>query len=440
MKLFLISLFSLLFHFQAKASFGEMFGASTINMLNANQMTTHAPNPGNNYYAPALLSTHSDNTYISFSTSLVAHNFDDIDNIVIKNEISHGSGTSEEKGSANVDLKDFHSIIFNMAKPLGPRGVVGVSVFAPMGHLMELNTGPTYLPNYVMYTARYNRTHMHLNYAHQFKESLSGSIGFHSGLQTAASTTFNPSMGGDQNPSSSETKIKVRPSFGLVLSLAKRWSPRHITTFTYQQEMKNKLDVSVDGESLSPSILFESQIQNLLFFDPHIFRVGHTLKVQNFYLTATGEFQLWRNYETPISRIKSPNNSGTITPSGDFEGINAKNIFVPKFSILWKTSPRWSYAAGMIFRQSPLRGDFSGPGNSLDTNSFIFTSGLVHNFSYKKLPLELAVAYQYHLLDSKRVDKTEGLEDGSEGQKIGSGGYNIGGNLHVLSLGLGMKF
>jgi long-subunit fatty acid transport protein len=99
---------------------------------------------------------------------------------------------------------------------------------------------------------------------------------------------------------------------------------------------------------------------------------------------------------------------------------------------------RWSCLLGFNYHQSPLKGDFSGSGNSLDTNALIYTAGIQYRMVIWSKDVHLGTSFEYHQLESKQVVKTSTEENGNAGSKIGSPGYTIGGK--VLAGSFGVKF
>ena len=87
---------------------------------------------------------------------------------------------------------------------------------------------------------------------------------------------------------------------------------------------------------------------------------------------------------------------------------------------------------------TPLKGDFSGSGNSIDANTVVGTGGLQYRMVIFSKDIHLGTTFQYHHLMAKKVTKTSGQENGNAGPKLGAPGYDVGG--YILSGTFGVKF
>jgi long-subunit fatty acid transport protein len=207
--------------------------------------------------------------------------------------------------------------------------------------------------------------------------------------------------------------------------------------FSYQQEMKSNLHAGVSGEINNPSLaLFESGIDSVIFYDPHTFRLGSSYDFGDTELFGAVEYQLWSNYKPPTIYITKT--GGVIVPSSNYEKIKVRDTINPRTGLKIAFGNRWSAGLGLGYRMTPLKGDFSGSGNSIDSNAYILSSGLQYRIVIWSKDVTLGTSLEYQQLQKKTVTKTTGQEDGSSGPKIGAGGYEIGG--YVLSAALGAKF
>lgn len=418
------------------ASFADTFGASSSSIGMANQLSLSAQSAALNHYAPALLTLHESSS-VELNFSAVKRNFDSIENIVVKNPTNNADTPLTQEGDVSTDYgNSYHSSLHTHIK-LSERNSVGLSIYAPLGFLMEFNTGDPFLPEYVMHRARYERTQFALNLARRFgnnkERPYAFSLGMHMGMQTAANTTFNAALSGTGFGSSSDTQTKAKPSLGVIASVAKKWSTQQISSLSYTQEMKNKLKVDTQGFTANPSIPFTAELSNMLYYDPHIFRFMHEMKIAQWTGIFTLEYQDWGGYETPVTRMQS---FGGLVSSDDFEQVQTRSILIPAIALHWQANESWGASLGYRYRPTPIRGDFSGPGNSIDTDTQIFALGA----QYRVQQLTFHLGMQYHALKSLSVQKTDELEDGNPGRKIGDPGYRVGGDIQLVSFGVEYHF
>lgn len=423
-----------LISFQAKASYPEMFGASFSTTYIGNQANLDANDPSNNYYAPAVLGF-SDKVNVLLQATSTATHFKPMNNIVVTNSTNNSSTTT---GSVSNDYQKFYGGGMHFALPIGYQhlGTLGLSVFLPLGHLIETNSGDPFLPEYVMYHSRYRRGSIYLNFARKWSEDLAWSLGTIVGFQASAEARTNLSLNGGTKGSWGKAQSKVAPSLGVIASLVKKFDNAKLY-FAYQQEMKSNLHASVFGDVVDPSIgLFQADIDAMIFYDPHTFRLGTSYKFDSSEVYAGVEYQLWSGYQPPVVRIKKT--GGVIVSSTNYEHIVIRDTINPRLGYSYNLTDRWKTGLGVAYRMTPLKGDFSGAGNSIDTNTYIFTTGLQYRIVIWSKDVNLGTAFEYQQLEKKHVTKSSGQEDGSAGSKIGAGGYDIDG--YVLAASLGVKF
>lgn len=428
---FLLSLIS----FSAHASYPEMFGASFSTTYIGNQANLDINDPSNNYYAPAVLGF-SDKVNVLMQATSTATHFKPMNNIVVTNSTNSSSTTT---GNVSNDYQQFYGGSMHFALPIGYQhlGTLGLSVYMPIGHLIETNSGDPFLPEYVMYHSRYRRGSIYLNFARMWSDDLAWSLGTIVGFQANAEARTNLSLGGHDNIGSwGRAQTKIAPSLGVIASIVKKFDQAKLY-FTYQQEMKSNLHAGVFGEVQDPSLgLFQADIDAMIFYDPHTFRVGSSYKFNSTELYAGAEYQIWSGYKPPKIFIKKT--GGVIVSSRFYENIKIRDTWNPKLGVSYDLTDRWKTGLGVAYRMSPLKGDFSGAGNSIDTNTYIFTTGLQYRIVIWSKDVNLGTALEYQKLEKKHVEKTPNQEDGSAGSKIGAGGYNIDG--YVLAASLGVKF
>lgn len=422
------------------ASSPETFGAAPASSGLGNQPTLSSNDPGNGFYAPALMSF-SDRTSVSLNSSHTISNFDDINNIVIENSTNSGlSGTDVTRGSANTDYSGTTMGALHASLPLAYEnaGHLVFNVFTPLGKFAEVNSGDAFLPEYVMHRARYKRTQVFISYVHPLGQSWAFSLGTILGLQAGADIGTQATLTGADYGSSGRIKSEVKPSLGASFSLAHK-DDNSQTFFSYHQEMRSNLRSEAAGEINDPiSSLFTIDIESMIYFDPHTFRLGHAQSWDGLSLHAMLEYQVWDNYQTPV--VKISNRGGVLKASDDYEKTETKNILVPKIGLSFELGPNWDWSLGGSYRPTPLDGNFSGAGNSVDLDSVVGATGLRHQRQVFGRDVEISSFIQYHHYFEKDVTKSAGQENGDPGQKLGAPGYKLSGYSLAAGLGLTLLF
>lgn len=431
-----ISFLIFLISINANANYPEMFGASFSTAAIGNQANYDDDDSSNNYYAPALLGF-SEKFNLLLQTSLTEVSPKKIENIIVTNGTN--SSSSSTFGNANTHYKKFYGGTLHAALPVGGNehfGTLGLSLFLPLGDLVQTNSGHPFLPEYIMYRSRHTGTSVFLNFAKKLNDNFSFSLGTTLGFQATADVKTNLSLNGNATGSWAQGQAKVSPSLGLIASIAKKIDNSTLS-FTYQQEMKSNLKTTISGEIINPSVtLLDSRLDSMIFYEPHTFRLGGAIKNKNFEYFLTLEYLIWSNYKAPIMTVAKT--GGVIVPSSNFEKINIRDTVNPRIGFKINLTDRWSTLLGAQYRMTPLKGNFSGSGNSVDVDTLVGTMGLQYRMVIWSKDVHLGTSFQYHRLKNKRVNKTSGEEDGSAGQKIGAPGYNLGG--HILASTLGVKF
>lgn len=430
----------LLLSSQAQASFPEFFGSSAVTGAIANQPILDASEASNGYYAASLLA-HSKKLSISLSGAHSITDVPSITNIVVKNSTnSNLAGATVERSDANTDYADTTMGSIHALLPLAYQGAgaLVLNVFTPLGAIAEINSGDPFLPEYVMHRARTARTQAFLSYAHPWSEKIAFSLGGMLGFQAGADIGNQATLNGSDFGSSASLKSKIKPTIGLSFSASHRGDKTQ-TYFSFHQEMKSNLSSVARGEINDPvPALFSIEINTMISYDPHTLRLGHARRFESFSLFALAEYQIWSGYQTPVVRIRKI--GGVLNPSDDFEKTKIKNIFVPKVGMSVHLTPKWDWSLGASYRPTPIEGDFSGSGNSVDVDSAFVATGFRYKTTVRKRNVEFSNYFQYHQFKDRTVTKTDGQENGEVGEKIGSTGYKLGGSAMAAGLGMTLLF
>lgn len=434
--LILLALALALFTTSAFANFPEMFGASFTTSSIGNQANMDANDPSNNFYAPSILGFSDKFNFVAQATSTAVHP-KEIKNIVTANSTNSNTGTAF--GEANTNYVKFYGGSLHAALPVGGLthfGTLGLSVFLPIGDVVQTNSGHPFNPEYVMYRSRHEGTSIFLNFAKKLSDDFAFSLGTIVGFQAAAEVKTNLSLNGAAYGSWASGQAKVSPSLGAIASVTKTFDNNSLY-FTYQQEMKSNLKTSVFGEITNPSLaLLDSRLDTMIYYEPHTFRLGSTFNFQDVEFYTGVEYMMWSNYKTPIMTVAKT--GGVVVPSSNYEAVKIRDTINPRIGMKVNMTNRWSAMLGAQYRMTPLEGDFSGSGNSVDVNTIVGTTGLQYRMVIYGKDVHLGSSVQYHHLQSKTVVKTTGQENGAAGQKIGAPGYELGG--YIISAALGAKF
>lgn len=422
----------------AHASYPELFGSSFSTSGIGNQANLDPNDPSNNYYAPSVLGFSENFNVLLQATSTAVH-FKPINNITVTN--STNSNNAPTTGSARTDYPKFYGTAVHAAVPVGGKnylGTLGLSVFLPIGDLVRSNSGDAFKPEYVMYHSRHQRTSAFINFATKFNDTTAFSLGTILGFQATADVSTNMSLNGASYGSWASGQSKVSPSLGAIVSVTKRFD--FMTAyFTYQQEMKSNLKAIVHGEITNPSLaLFDASMNSMIFYDPHTFRLGTQFSGGDFEFYAGVEYQMWTNYKAPTMEVVK--NGGVIVPSSNYEKIKTRDTINPRVGVKYNITNRWSTLLGAQYRMTPLEGDFSGSGNSIDADTIVGTGGVQYRMVIWSKDVHLGASLQYHHMMDKHVTKSADQENGTAGPKIGAPGYDIGGYILAGSMGVKINF
>ena len=419
----------------ALASYPELFGASYTTSAIGNQFNGDQNDPSNNYYAPAVLGfTNKFNVYLGATSTAVY--FEKINNIVVKNTSTSGV---TEYGNVDVNYPKFYGNALHLSIPVGGQehlGTIALSAFFPIGDIIKASSGHPYLPEYVMYRSRHQRTSLYLNFAKSLSDSWAVSLGTILGFQASALVKTNMSLNGTSYPSWVTAQAEVEPSLGVIASVVKRFEKAQ-AYLTYQQEMKSNLKAQLNGEISNPTAaLFDSTMDQMLSYDPHTIRVGANKSFEKTEVFGALEYQIWSQYKTPKMHIIQ--NSGVVLSSKEFEKLSLRDTINPRLGVRYNWNKHFSTMIGAQYRMTPFKGDFNGKGNSVDVDSLIGAIGGEYRFTLFSKDVQLGGSFQYHKLASKHVTKTPGMENDQAGDKIGAPGYDIGG--HIIAGSVGLKF
>ncbi len=420
--------------FSAYANIGDYFGSSAATVGISGQANFNDEDASNNQYAGSLIAGQKKTAY-SFNFFAIDMNFKKINNVVVSSPMNSAEST-EKYGNVDTDYDNQYILgihgSFNLFKRLSTK--LNLSVYVPTEKMLEASTGDPYRPEYVMYRSRFLRTIFLVNLAHQFDE-LAVSIGGLSGFQSNGETYVVARETGSSNPpSNGKMSFNARPSMALTFSISKKFENSKVY-FSYQDEMKNELSNHASGYTPigASSLKYDWDLSTMLYYDPRIYRLGATTKINSIELFGTLEYQDWSGYASPV--LEMNNNGGFLLGTNNKENFTTRNIIVPKLGMSYKNE-KHTYLAGLSYRQSPLDLKEGASGNSIDTDATIFSFGYLREFSAIGQNFTFNSGAQYHELKTTKITKSPNRENGDAGEKIGASEYEAGGNVIALSFGL----
>lgn len=427
MKLLLFSLF-ICFN-TAHASVAEIFGASASTMAVGNQ-ASFDEDASLLMYAPSLLVNAAPQYNLGLINSV--SNTKDIKDVVVTSPMNSNVIPPYQRGTVEQNRKVLTLAHLNALFPFMGKSKLGLNIYVPMTKLMEISTGDHYLPEYVFYRARNNRLLAHGSLIFPLSNSISASLGLHSGVQSQGQTEMIGRNSGSTEPSSGKLVLNATPSIGVTFSVAHQ-TENSKTYFAFQDTVKSEFKNDAFGftplDTTTTSFPFSLQMSSLLYFDPRIYRVGHMRKFDDLKIMASIEYQDWSEYQTP--KLKLENTGGIIISSFDYESIKTSNPLIPHLGVSFK-----NYHAGISFRPQVIKSDLNNNGTSVDSDLYNFSLGHHFSFSFLDKNIKFHTSYLLQLLKSYEVEKTPNREDGQTGEKLGSPGYSVGGQIHVLSFGI----
>lgn len=378
---------------------------------------------------------------LSYGWTFAAPSFEPIHNVTIENGYVSDNG-STRVGNVSTDYRSTLGQIIGLELPLIPNWkkiTLGISTYVPLQNLAYIDTGETYLPEYVLYRARTQRTQLALalgsEISNQVRVGLGTQIGF-----SATSRANLMIKGTSGEPSSlrfiSSLKPVVIPYVGL------HWGDDDFSLgLVFQNEAVYQNDLAIEGQAELLSGLTGIPLslngQSALFYDPYQLKLGGSIKhspVARFFFQM--ELQKWSLYQKPqINLLQSTSQNGiSISPSQPLDA-EFRDIFVPRVGEeidLGTTRLRFGYT----YHSSILARLPAGAGNILDPSRHSFRLGLGIN---EPLPLDLHV--QWDWMPDENVTKSAGDEAGNAADsKIGSPGYTQGGKIWGAGLSMSWVF
>ena len=430
-----------IFTSQAFANVGETFGFGSRTAALGGAGVAWGTGSFAAYYNPAALALPSEKRLL-LDWGLVAMrpHFRPIQNIVTQNNYN---SDSQSNGNVDQNYKDTFGQSLGLSYRLLPgfgNLTVGIVTFMPIDQTAYMDTGESYIPEYILYRSRTQRPQVEvglgLDLGHGFY--------FGGGLHTAFSLTSNASIfiNANKNGTSSmrfiaSLKPKLAPYFGLLYAPGeKEQKPLSLGAVlrlpvASDNSMNVNTGVSLLGNLSALDINFNAT--SALYYDPMALELGaswqHSSRAR---LYGQLEYQVWRLYQTPALVIDQPQSTVVISP-GSVPSPNYVNILVPRVGEELNLSEFVTVRLGYAYRPSIMSGLPTDVGNFLDPPKHMLNVGLGLNYESFlgfATPSRLDFHFSYQYLLVQHVVKTPGNEIGAmTDSKIGAPGYDAGGYL-----------
>jgi hypothetical protein len=373
--------------------------------------------------------------------------FTPIENVTIENEY-----VSDKQRLGNVDTayrSTFGQVLGVAYQFPESSWALGLTAFLPVNQFAYLDSGETFIPEYVLYRARTQRPQLNL----ALGKSVTSKVHVGAGLYLALSVTANGTLFLNANPNNPSTmrfssimKPKASPYLGVLvtpLENKEKLSLGAVLRFPAATDVTMVLNSGARLLGVLAALDFNFTALSSLVYDPWTIELGGSWtpnpKVRVF---AQLDYQVWRKFEAPALQIQTPEvdscktdpntQCGIALSGGKNPSFPLQNIVIPRLAA---ETTYWGkiFRAGYAYRPSIFNGVPQGIGNYLDPPKHMFSVGMGMEFPKflgTDIPARLDTHLAYHLLQGQQVVKTPGNEAGNAADaKIGSPGYDVGGKV-----------
>ena len=414
------------------ANFGSQIASGPHTMGIGNQADLFSNSTDSHFYHPAL-ATKNEKTNLSLSASSTSFSFEEITNIVTQNDTNSQTGEKVENlvhEYENISMGQLHGVIPFSIKDR--TYFIGLSLFSPLLYIAKFDSGSPELPEYVMYKSKIRRLDGLASFSSRFN-NFSFSLGSRFGFELEADLEANASLNGTSFGSSARAKASVTPKVGAVASAAYEYQS-HAIALTASQGMSMEATATVTGQTTDPRIIFDLTSDSLAYYEPDQVTAsyGWQSPEKMFSIFASTTYQVWDGFKPPTIRLTQ---EASVLSSNNYEEIKTKNTQTYNLGGVFSIG-NYKLMGGLSTYETPLDSDFSGAGNTIDSDSTAYHFGLAHKLG----DVTLTLSYQLKRLKELSVVKTDGQENGNPGSKIGAPGFTVGGEISNINLGLSVDF
>lgn len=444
----------------ASANVGEAYGfGSRSAALAAPSVAMNSRDGYSAYTNPARLALRDDHgPVVGYGFIYADPEFLPIESVVVENEY-----TSDRLRSDQVDL-DYRTTFgqtlggaFRLAPQLGNLSA-GMVLYVPIEQLAYMDSGETFIPEYVLYRSRTQRPQFDVGVGAETLKDLYVGVGIHLGYTlTGQANLFIQTV--ETKPSSmrysASLKPKAAPFFGVHFEPASSWNLGAVVRLPLASRAVMALQSGARTLGDFAALDFHFDAVSVLYYDPLMIEIGGSFEVGE--MSELGptlrtlvqlDIQRWSAFEPPalsIGQTTTDSCSGdscgiTISP-GATPSFEFQDVFVPRIGEelrFGSTRVRFGYA----YRMSILKSLPVGAGNLLDPPKHMLSGGLGFDLDTVlgvRSTIDLHGLFQYLVI--QKIVKSAGDEIGTEsGQKIGSPSYNAGGRVWGGGASLSMLF
>ena len=340
------------------------------------------------------------------------------------------------------------------------RLTIGIATFFPTEHLANMDTGESYVPEYVLYRSRTQRPQIEMGVGMRVSDDLQIGMGVHLAysLSSSASVFINT------RPSSissmrfiAQLKPKIAPYFGILYTPEKGevFSLGAVLRLPAKSDNAVTLNTAAGFFGDFAAIDFNFNGYSTLFYDPLALEIGASLKLFEWgTLYVQLDYQRWSAFQAPALIIQQPTTtqcealgngpcSIQIAP-GILPPYQYADLFIPRIAEEIRVGSHSVVRAGYAYRGSIIQGSLNENGNFLDPPKHMLNLGLGIEFDHflnLAIPARFDVNFAYHWLVRQQIIKTPGNEAGiPSDRKIGDPGYEAGGCVYGGGISLSLLF
>ncbi len=272
-------------------------------------------------------------------------------------------------------------------------------------------------------------------------ENLAISVGATQGFKGQVQSLLVTALDESSSPSYVDIQADVESQWAMDLELAYQFNERNLLVLHYQQKMDYRVQQTAQGISPLGSLSrvdYQFTLEGSALFSPENYRISYQYQAQSFYLLTGIRYERWSDWQGPSLQISQA--QGVLRAGDNYQYSRFKDILIPSFAIAYPLTNKQKLTLGYSYRPSILTASPTHDrGNRLDTN--VSQIGLSYQKQLSSLAgSQLTIGASHQHFHSLRVDKQSIMEDGSEGEPIGSPGYELKGSVLVIGAGLALNF
>jgi hypothetical protein len=396
---------------------------------------------------------------VGLGTVMALPNFLSIGSVVTENSfVSDLADNQTTVGSVDTNYRTTIGTVLGLAYRIAPNYpgfTVGLTAYLPFEAVAYMDTGESFLPEYVLYRARTHRPQVDAGFSAEIIKGLRIGIGGRVGFSLSSNAqVFLKTTAG--HPSTmrftASLQPKIAPYGGLLYSSDDDPRSTRPGSFSIGTVVRgpltstNQMVLRANAQLFSTfaSLGFNFTAASALFYDPLTVELGGSVQYSSFgRIYAQIEYQGWGQFESPALTIGdqvtidncTPGNPscGVILQPGRNPSAPTQDLVVPRIAHEL-TFGDWSIRTGYSYRASIFRNLPTGSGNFLDPPKHMLALGLGYEFKkafLSEVPVRIDAHFHWHQLETQSIVKDPGNElgQGTENTKIGAPSYRAGGKI-----------